>query len=188
MPKLHHFVPQFHLRRFTEKKGNIWVWERDADGVFKTSSKSVAAEKYFYRLSQYEAQGYDWAAMEKQFSELEGEVALITTEWLDRLLTAEPLTDISIPDINRGIVAQYMALQYLRTSDMRELLAAFSFSKTGKQLSKIDQRELHTDVLWDQVIVDDLTNSFRRCVWVFAKNSTAVPFISSDNPIAFRTF
>jgi Protein of unknown function (DUF4238) len=71
-PKLHHYVPQFHLRRFVDASGRLWVWDKASDRMFGTMPGGIAAEKQFYRLTQYEADGHDPLTMEKQLSALEG--------------------------------------------------------------------------------------------------------------------
>ncbi len=81
-PKLHHYVPQFYLRRFVGPDGNLWIWDKTKDRAFASSASSVAAETQFYRLHDFEAVCHDPLTMEKQFSELEGEVSLITEQWL----------------------------------------------------------------------------------------------------------
>src|SRR3954469_8844968 len=76
-PKLHHYVPKFHLRRFADPKGRLWVWDKTADRVFPSAPGGIAAETQFYRLTQYEVLGHDPLTMETQLSALEGEVAKI---------------------------------------------------------------------------------------------------------------
>jgi hypothetical protein len=49
---------------------------------FRTSPGAIAAEEKFYRLTQCEPGGHGPLAMEKQLSEIEGEVSLITDQWL----------------------------------------------------------------------------------------------------------
>lgn len=186
-PKLHHFVPQFHLRRFANADGKICVWDRDRDRTFWTGANSIAAETHFYRLHQYEALGHDGATMEKQLSALEAEASAITDQWLGWLRDAGPRTKLQIPDENRAIVAQYMALQYLRTSDTRQLLGAFAESVNGATATTDELRRLHTELLWDEEIVASLTDRFHQTVWLFARNESEGRFITSDNPIAFRT-
>jgi hypothetical protein len=186
-PKLHHYVPQFHLARFADSQGKLWVWDRKLDRVFPTLPKSMAAETQFYRLTQYEAQGHDGATMEKQFSELESNIAQITVQWLDWLRAISPREMIQIPGPNRGLVSLHLALQYLRTSDTREILSALLGITDGKEPSPEECRRVHTNVLWDEKLVSELAARFERSVWVFARNETATPFITSDNPIAFRT-
>ncbi|WP_083948449.1 DUF4238 domain-containing protein [Thermobifida cellulosilytica] len=41
-PKLHHYVPQFYLRRFTDPSGRIWAWDKIFDRAFHTNPRSVA--------------------------------------------------------------------------------------------------------------------------------------------------
>lgn len=187
VPKLHHYVPQFHLQRFTNETGKLWAWDRDADHAFPTTTTSIAAETYFYRLSQYEELGHDWTAMEKQFSELEGNVSIITNQWLEWLRDAEPRAEIPIPDTNREIVSLYLALQHLRTAEMRQLLSLMMYEDTGTPLTKADERRMHTELLWSEETVTDLATRFQCCVWMFARNCSEVPLITSDNPVAFRT-
>jgi hypothetical protein len=50
-PKLHHYVPQFHLRRFADARGRFWVWDKTSDRMFGTRPGRIAAETQFYRLT-----------------------------------------------------------------------------------------------------------------------------------------
>ncbi|MEE8189406.1 MAG: DUF4238 domain-containing protein, partial [Kiloniellales bacterium] len=80
-PKLHHYVPKFYLRRFTDASGRLWLWDRDQDRTITAGPSSVAAETQFYRLDELIEQGHDPLTMEKQFSDLEGQIACITDQW-----------------------------------------------------------------------------------------------------------
>ncbi|RSU45580.1 DUF4238 domain-containing protein [Sphingomonas sp. S-NIH.Pt15_0812] len=185
--KLHHFVPQFYLNRFSSGKGKIWAWEKSTNRSFPTKSNSIAAETYFYRLSQYEKDGHDWSAMEKQFSHIEGEVNLITADWINWLADLTPMSEIPIPEINREIVSRYLSLQYLRTADTREILRALPNADGSKEISEEALRIAHTELLWNLDIVNDLAKKFHDSNWIFARNLSSIEFKTSDNPIAFRT-
>lgn len=186
-PKLHHYVPQFHLRRFTDDAGRLWAWDKQADRIFPTAPGGIAAATQFYRLTQYEGDGHDPQTMEKQLSELEGEVALITSEWLERLEAMAPLDIVPIPRINRRIVALYLAVQFLRTADTREILSALIEADRGTPVREMELREAHTELMWDQRQIELLAARFRKSIWIFARNDSATPLVTSDNPIAFRT-
>jgi Protein of unknown function (DUF4238) len=186
-PKLHHYVPQFHMKRFADSEGKIWVWERDLDRAFTTSSRAIAAETHFYRLTQYEKLGHDPSAMEKQFAEIESDVFQITDQWLDWLRTISPLEKIEIPEINREIVSRHIALQHLRTATTRNLLVAFAEANSKSLLNSDQRREFHTGTLWNLPLVEGLTQKIYDSIWLFARNTTATPFVTSDNPVAFRT-
>lgn len=153
-PQLHHYVPRFHLRRFANELGQLWAWDKQSDRVFRTSPGAIATEKQFYRLTQYEPDGHDPLTMEKQLSEMEGEVSLITDQWLEWLPQMEPLDEVPIPRINRWIVARYLAVQVLRTLDTRELLSAMVEIDRREPIDACETRELHTELIWDPHVVE----------------------------------
>lgn len=185
--KRHHYVPQFHLRRFADETGRLWAWDKQTDRIFQTEPGSVASATHFYRLTQYEPFGHDPLTMEKQLSGLEGEVASITADWLLRLEGMAPFEVLPIPRINRRVVALHLAVQYLRTADTREILAALMEADRGTTVTERELREAHTELIWDQGIVERFAKRFRRSIWIFARNDSATPLLTSDNPIAFRT-
>ncbi|MDE8652177.1 DUF4238 domain-containing protein [Novosphingobium album (ex Liu et al. 2023)] len=185
--KLHHYVPQFHLRRFADEGGRLWAWDKQTDRVFPTSPGGIAAETQFYRLTQYEVDGHDPLTMEKQLSDMEGEVSLITDQWLGWLPDMAPLDKLPIPRISRWIVARFLAVQVLRTLDTRELLSAMVELDRGEPVDEREARELHTELVWDRRVVRSLTKRFSRSIWIFARNDSATPFITSDNPVSFRS-
>jgi hypothetical protein len=181
-------VPQFYLRRFTDTSGQLWLWDRDRDRVFRTRPTGVAAENNFYWHEELAALGHDPLAMEKQFSQLEGEVARITGQWLEWLRDMKPMEKVEIPDINRELVSLYTALQFLRTADARDILAAFAEQKVyGKPVAEDEKRLLHLDMLWKDSIYNGLAERIGNATWLFGRNMTSTPFITSDNPVAFRT-
>lgn len=186
-PKLHHYVPQFHLRRFADATKRLWVWDRDVDRVFRAGASSVAAETQFYRLTQYEADGHDPLEMERQLSALEGEVAIITGQWIDWLRDMEPLDQVPIPAVNREIVALFLAVQFLRTAGTRDIMAGLSHADAGLAPTPDAVQQMHTELLWDEALVNGLAARIRTSHWLFARNETQTPFVTSDNPITFRS-
>jgi len=186
-PKLHHYVPQFYLRRFTDSFGHLWIWDRDRDRVFSTKPQSVAAESTFYYQPELLEQGHDPLTMEKQFAELEREVAAITSQWLNWIRQGELGDRLEVPDVNREVVSLFVALQFLRTADTRSTLVALA-EYVGAALQTDDERRaLHTQVLWDEELVSSFASRVHDCSWLFGKSSVATPFMTSDNPVAFRT-
>src|ERR1017187_6121757 len=156
-PRLHHYVPQFYLRRFTDASGQLWLWDRDRDRVFRTQPNKVAAENNFYWHEELAALGHDPLVMEKQFSQLEGEVAQITGQWLEWLRGMKPMEKLEVPDINRELVSLYIALQFLRTADARDILAAFADQNVyRKPVTEAEKRLLHLSMLWEDCIRDEL--------------------------------
>lgn len=186
-PKLHHYVPQFHLRRFADAEGRLWVWDKQKEKVFRAAPSGVAAETQFYRLTQYEVLGHDPLTMEKQLSALEHEVATITDQWLEWIPSMAPLEVVPIPRVNRRLLAQYLAVQFLRTRDTRDILSALVEHTRGAALSEDQAREQHTELIWDEEHVELIARRLRRSIWIFGRNTSRTHFITSDNPVAFRT-
>ena len=187
-PKLHHYVPQFYLNRFTDASGYLWIWERDRNRIVRTSPHRIAAEKDFYRVCELAEYGHDPLLLEKQLSHLEGEVALITNQWLDWLRGMKPQEQIEVPDVNRDLVSLYIALQFLRTKDARDILAAFAQElENHNPLSAAERQQLHLHMLWNSGSFREIATRIKNATWIFGRNTTSVPFISSDNPVAFRT-
>jgi hypothetical protein len=184
--KLHHYVPQFYLKRFADSAGRIWVWDRGEDRIFSTGPGSVAAEGNFYWLGEFAAAGEDPLTMEKQFSAIEGEVAQMTGEWLMWIREGGRGTDIPIPDAYREIVSLFLALQFFRTADARSVLeaAARGFGHTVE--SEEERRALHTQMLWSDLPLR-LAGRIRACAWLFGLNRTSAAFVTSDSAVAFRT-
>jgi hypothetical protein len=187
-PRRHHYVPQFHQRRFANPDGRLWVWDKVADRVFQTAPGSVAVEADFYRLCGFEKLGHDPFTMEKQLADMEGQMSLITEQWLGWLRTIEPGQPMAISQLHRYIVSRFIAVQYLRTADTREILSAiYAADHPDKPLSKEERTGLHTHLLWSLDTVERIAKHIRDAIWVFARNTTSVPFFTSDNPVAFRT-
>jgi hypothetical protein len=187
VPKLHHYVPQFYLRRFTDPLGQLWLWDRDKDRIFRTRPRGIAAENDFYTHQELAALGYDPVAMEKQFAQLESEVSKITDQWLGWLRDMDPMEKIEVPKINRELVSLYIALQFLRTADARDVLAAFAVQEViGRSVPEAEKRSLHLEMLWEPSVVGDLSERIVNATWIFGRNLTELPFITPDNPVAFR--
>lgn len=122
--------------------------------------------------------------MEKQLSELEGQASMITGQWLSWLSDGKRGKPIPIPKINREVVSLYIAVQYLRTADTREILCALDKEKVA---GRAERTRLHTTRLWDLQIVHSIRDWINQSIWVFGRNDTDTPFITSDNPVTFRT-
>lgn len=187
-PKLHHYVPQFYLRRFVNSVGKFWAWDKQKDRVFSTTPKSVAAETDFYWLHEFETLGHDPLTLEKQLSDLEGQVALFTEQWLGWINSGSAGDKIPIPTPNRKIVSRYIALQFLRTADQKDLHSAiYQIDHPNEALTPEKRTRLHTELLWDLKTLKVIERHIGKAIWIFGVNRTSTPFWTSDNPVAFKT-
>jgi hypothetical protein len=226
VPKLHHYVPQFYLRRFTNSKGRFWVWDKKTDRIFQSTPKAVAAELNFYKLTDADRSNGDPMMMERHFSELESDVALITDQWLGWLVDRPARKKIPIPKTNRWLVSMYISLQFFRTADTKDIICLLEqgipegrtsekdrYDIFASYLSNMDalidnmiekvenpeakvttplmsekaRRESHTKFLYDPNFVILLADRIDRSIWIFGRNRSGNPFVTSDNPVAFKT-
>ena len=189
-PKLHHFVPQFHLARFADDRGRIWTLDKESGKIFPAGPNKVAAERHFYKLPEFIGTDVDPLFLEKQFADIEGEACKVTACWLRQL---EHASKVEIPDVNRQMMSDFLALQFFRTADAREILKLFA-ETTGiypSGVSDDEARSLHARVLCKLAdrkgIVADLSLRIRESIWLFARNNSNTPFMTSDTPVLLKT-
>lgn len=189
-PKLHHFVPRFHLARFAGDGGRIWTFDKENNKIFPAGPNNIAAERQFYRLPEFTGTEVDPLFLEKQFAGIEGEACNITSCWLRQL---EKGSKVEIPDVNRQIMSDFLSLQFFRTADAREILKLFA-ETTGKYPNRVDKdeaRSLQAQLLCGLAdgsgIVFDLSQRIRESIWIFALNKSSTRFMTSDTPVLMKT-
>ncbi len=91
--------------------------------------------------------------------------------------------DVCDPGFERNQMALFIALQYLRTKESRELLKIFAEHKDPMSEDKL--KSIHARVICDSKTVRDISKKIKQSVWVFGKNRTRRPFFTSDNPVTF---
>ena len=108
MPAKHHFVPQFYLRRFSNAKKQIRIYER-GHGTRISSVKNTAAQSGYYTAAV--KSGGDPQGVEKL---------------LDRIETAargaiERIVNSKFPPSgeDRGSIGLFLAIQMMRTPERR---------------------------------------------------------------------
>jgi len=109
-PKLHHYVPQMHLRRFADGAGRLVTVDLARNSQCPQSVGDAAAQNYFYAFDDDE--GRRSMAVEQALSELEGVAAAA----IDRLLAGDfpPTAD------TREAIAAFLGLQWTRTPRARD--------------------------------------------------------------------
>jgi len=180
-PKLHHFVPQFYLRRFQVGK-RLWVFDKKKGSSFPASTRGVAAEMNFYQTPLLLSARVDPFFLEKELSELEGAAASITEQWLTALEPMKPFDAIEVSDETRSIFSTYLSVQWLKTTGTKEILEMLV--NKGGELPPDEIKNLHHSLLVvDELMRRDLTEKIYRSIWIFGQNGTAIPFVTSDNPV-----
>jgi hypothetical protein len=187
-PKLHHYVPRFYLRHFLDAKQQLWIYDKSANKVFKTTPDRIAAETQFYRLPKSLAGGKDPLSIEKALSNLESKASIIIARIIleaGHLAAAEKVT---LSDEERKLLSEFIATQHFRTLELRDLML-FLMEDTGiieDDLGGEERAALFFTVLSDSGLLEEFADPIYQSIWILAKNGTATPFITSDHPICVK--
>ena len=185
---LHHYVPRFYLARFSGESGNLWVYDKQSDRIFRSNPVNLAAQRNFYNISGLVPPGEDHQLLEKQLAAIESTVSVITGDWISKLPTA-PKVDISRSQ--RDEVSLYLSLQLVRTAEYRAQVAD-SHQTTSEPHdvdgeTVIDLDLLHTAIIWDEEFVYPMADAISDCVWMFGLNNSNEPFYTSDHPALVKS-
>ncbi|MGB1563063.1 MAG: DUF4238 domain-containing protein [Sinimarinibacterium flocculans] len=187
-PKLHHYVPRFYLRHFLDAEDQLWIYDKNTDKVFKTTPDRIAAETHFYRLPESLAGGNDPLSIEKALSHLESKASAVIARMALEAAHRTATEGVALSDEERALLSEFISAQHFRTLELRDLLL-FLMEDTGIIEEGMDAQKrmaLHVSVLSGSGLVEELADSIYHSIWIFAKNSTATPFITSDHPVCFK--
>lgn len=188
-PKLHHYVPRFYLKYFCDQSNRFWVWDKNSQRVFCTSPHKVAAGTHFYRVPQFIGTEVDPLFLEKDLASLETKASQILQICSVLLEAMEPLQYLQMHDEERWTLSSFIAVQFLRTAEQRDILALFAlengFYKDG--LSQEEKINLHAQMLCSGGLVEKIAQRVFDSIWIYARNRTSTPLWTSDNPVAFKT-
>jgi hypothetical protein len=114
VPKKHHFVPQVLLRRFTDDRGRLEVFDIASGTTYQSTTKKAGAIVDFHTLIQEDGIK-DRSTVEKRLSTIEdaGAKALLKIDSL-------PLGAMILGQQSKDALAEFVALQAVRTPDKRE--------------------------------------------------------------------
>jgi hypothetical protein len=188
-PKLHHYVSRLYLRNFVNGDGKFWVYDKQSDSVFAGSPDKVAAERHFYRLPGAMAHLGDPLAVETALSRLESEVAPVLARLVAQVRAGSAGDRMRASADDRVLLAEYIAAQYFRTLEMRELLL-FQFAEIGidSAMDEDEQKAILFAFLGGSGVIEEMAESLYQAIWVLAKNASGTPLVTSDNPVCIKTF
>lgn len=202
--KKQHFVPRLYLRRYTQGKEKIWVFDKIQMKKFDAHINDVAAERFFYRFTEKEVN-----LIKERFS------GTISESSLDDIITnkVEPIfkgdlsavlesyhnyknnkVDYVIENENIESFAHSIAFQYYRTKAYREAMQRNKINEF-KYLNYQDEDTLKTGI--EVGVLEHAVQMFKRTIklkedlvknfyWIIIENETELPLFTSDNPVVLR--
>jgi hypothetical protein len=184
-PTFNHYVPRFYLRKFTNPKGHLWVYDKWENKTFKTQPNRIAGQHKFYYLEDFARLGVDPLTMEKQFADIEHQAKNIFECWEKQFKSS---TKLEIPTANRELISLYITLQLLRTVEAKEQFIQFINKTIKANVHQRNATSLHTQLLWDKGLVKNVSKKIFKYIWIFAINQSKVNLLTSDHPITIKTF
>ncbi len=207
--KQQHWVPKFYLKNWAQQSDKICCFDKSLKKSFLTNFKNVAGATWFndIRETRDESNPQTYQMVEKMLADLEGRCGP-TFEELQKEAASlaiaypgEPEEPQSVDTpMRRGDLACFMALQFLRTDDLRATIR--------KSLTAICQRGMEAtvplvfpgvDPKQYKVVIDeneikrihiatflgffDFAPHFNEKRWTYGINVHKKPLITSDNPV-----
>jgi Protein of unknown function (DUF4238) len=188
-PKLHHYVPRFYLKHFLDPKQQLWVYDKAVDRVFRTTPNRIAAETQFYRLPELMGGAFDALSIEKALSDLEFRASKVIARVVAEVSTLSGAKKVTVSDEERLILSEYLAAQHFRTLELRDLML-YLLEDAGlveDSLSVEDQKAIHFQILSDSGLLEEFEESIYRAIWIFAKNESEIPLVTSDHPVCMKS-
>lgn len=190
-PKNHHYVPDFYLKGFASEEKVPKIINLMCDGKrITTSTKKTAMERYFYRDERFK----DENIIERELSKKESEVSGILKDLANKKL--------NVKNDARHELAYYIALQFLRTRNMRHISVKLiqdplyderfinkitekygqeSYEELIDPNNKNHPNKAHIDYMISRS--PEVAMSLLDRKWIF--HSFRFPLITSDSPVSW---
>lgn len=194
--KRHHYIPKAYLKFFCDDGGMVCVYPKDEPGkVFRQSPDSTGFHKYYYSQPLPEG-GNDHNTLEDHFSNLESKWPAIVERLKRRQVVNDALEDIFA----------FIGLQRVRVPASRDATEKIDAEMVMATLRTLDaagklppKPKGHEDILDHVEVSIDPHRSIHAMVRVLQglgqvfdrigigalHNMTDIPFLTSDNPVAW---
>ncbi len=193
--KAEHVVPQFYLRRWTNARGKLYVFDKPSGTVFPSVVRGVAAETRFYDDPEAPT-GVpdDQQLVEKYLSKLEGDFKPV----FDSFVSQSDMGFVLSESI-RETMALFITVQVIRTDEARK-----GIEQTVETLTQVLDGEHPTPELREQVrrarapsgpafvqlgmltdsaAIHKMANVLLNHIWVLGVNESTTPLCTSDHPV-----
>lgn len=180
-----HYVPQLLLRGFTTAADTdqVYVFDKRTGKVFITSTRNIGSERGYYDLGGS-------VTLDSAMTRADG----ITGGIINRIRERQSLAGLSNED--RGMLAGFVVLQFLRTRGFQELTRHMAETVLARIEEMVGQvpREWNEELAPEKAKEDylrtipEFTKDFLPHLLnkdlLLYKTETKVPFCISDNPVA----
>jgi hypothetical protein len=203
--KNQHYVPQGYLEQFTYDGKHLFVFDKSSRRVYRTHTKNVASERYFYDFDPGTQQNFtDTQVVEHILSEREANFYNCRDELLK---TIEETSRITLEQ--KQAMAYFIALQLARTPEYRRNSVEF-VNKVGDyiaqltpdilgmpdtikrdyefslNLSESEIARFHAGMMFPPDMLSDFVKVLDNHIWTIGINRTEHRFYTSDTPVVMK--
>ena len=189
IPKIQHYVPQFILRNFTSnKKKQIYVYDKCKEKEFRTNIINIAAESGFYDLDFMESK----LTIELSLSEMEAKAS----ELIKKIIQEKSLSHLTNGD--KKHLSLFFAIQRTRGTSQRTMILEMNkllekhIIKMGlnpsevKDFKKMDEKDVKELSIKLVIDAEEQAPYYYDKAWMLFSTDKKNPFIISDNPIVLQ--
>jgi hypothetical protein len=186
--KNQHFVPQFYLRHFADAAEKLFVFDKPQEKIFPSHVNDVASAKYFYDLPESLAPAGKSQFVEKALSDAESMYAPAL-----QAMVAVMQSDSCVCERSKEIIADFMAVQLMRTRDVRTRIQQINdmFEKVLSEFTPEAREQYSSEPDGHQAVQAALIMKHSRetkqlllnHMWIGVRNPTNRPLLTSDSPI-----
>ncbi|ANQ51155.1 DUF4238 domain-containing protein [Flammeovirga sp. MY04] len=179
--KKQHFVPRVYLRKFTNRNKRIFVYDKEKKDVYSSSVDNVAFHKFFYDNPDNKQD------TEKSLGKIESSFGQILINLFDKLKFKHNVLKLN----EKKIMFEFVFIQMIRTTSFRKrlpsqhkVLVQALKEKVNIDLSDpdFDAKQTQKSLILSDNLQEILSSVFDDKIFLFWKNNTDIPFLSSDNP------
>lgn len=183
--KQEHYVPESYLKRFTNEKGKICVYDYDKKELRENqSTNKIAKINGFYDFDKEELEKLQKAnvQVDKQYIEkmFATSIEPALKDIIDKLSNLDSDFGADCPSIQNAelklSISYLLVFQLLRTKSYREFFVEF----LGDEKSGATQQKF---TLINQDVIENLAKTICHMSWTLCYNISKKPYITSDNPV-----
>lgn len=186
--KNQHYVPQFLLRRFTDKRERLYVYDKHSQKSFVSSTRNVASENFFYDLKV----GDTVIALEPVLTDIENAALVPLNAIADSGSIANLTNECKVN------IAVFMGTQLVRTRASLEMLRQVEAGLRRVGQSKgltpetmpglfMDDEQLKQMSLRNLRMAIDLAPQFLNKDWMVYRDPNK-QFMVSDHPLVRHNY
>ncbi len=185
-----HFVPQHYLKRFTNEKEQLEVYDKITGKYFTSSTLDISCKKDYFTPETAKENFRQGESIEQETSKLDSEYHKILINFLEAINS-----NVDINTELRTKISWFIIFQYLRSPNIRRINTEFRSginqfmqenhpdSKTELKIDKNSEIINHTFLSFNPNLIEILSKRLFEYIWIFGVLPNKKYAYTSDRPV-----